>query len=102
MPPPQMQQMPPPGGPGMVPYQPPGSAPQPVAPPNTSQFQPNSGQFQPTSGPLQPGMQNPVGPVPPPNTMNMAAPVPPPAWSTANMSQMNTNPTQSMALGMFI
>lgn len=87
-PPQQMQQM---QQGGMHPFQPQGSAPQPVAPPNTlaSQYQPNMQMSAPAG----------VGPVPPPNSMNITAPVPPPAWSTASGSHINSNPTQALSMG---
>lgn len=78
---------------GMPQFQPQGSAPQPVAPPNTmsSQFNPNMQMSAPAG----------VAPVPPPNTMNMTAPVPPPAWSTASVSHINSNSTQSLSVGRY-
>lgn len=81
-PPQQMQQM---HQGGMPHFQPQGRAPQPVAPPNT-QFQPN----------MQMSVPAPVAPVPPPN---MAAPIPPPVWSTSSGSHINSNPTQSLSMG---
>ncbi|KAH3863263.1 splicing factor 1-like [Dreissena polymorpha] len=99
--PPNMQGMPVPNQmqspPGMQQsqqqYHPPGQyqhqGPQPVAPPPVSQYQPNMQMSAPS-------------PVPPPNTMsmmNVASPVPPPVWSSAPVAMHNTNPTQSMAMG---